>query len=103
MVSCGGHYNVFALTMVTRGFVLLIVACIFLNVPLQGQADKPGALDADKLIREWFHRLNALDEEPGTVAKMVELYASDAMQFIGPGEDQLGTVMFRGHEGLRKW
>ena len=81
--------------------------------PQPNKSDKPAALDADKLVREWFRRLNALDdwyitvdgkEEPETVVNsMVDLYAPDAMHFLGPGEDQLGTVMLSGHTGIRKW
>lgn len=75
--------------------------------------DQAPQLDAEKLVREWFRRLNALDdwwitmdgkEEPEPVVnKMIELYAPDALQFVGPSEDQLGSVMYSGHQGIRKW
>lgn len=81
--------------------------------PQTDKPDKPAALDADKLVREWFRRLNALDdwfitvdgkEEPDRVVdSMLELYAPDVLQFVGPGEDQLGTVMLSGEAGVRKW
>jgi hypothetical protein len=80
--------------------------------PQPDKSEKP-ALDADKLVREWFRRLNALDdwwitfdgkEEPeAVVEKMVELYAPDVLQFVDPEPDQLGTVMLSGPAGIRKW
>ena len=93
---------------------LLLFLLVF-GAALNGrsQATTPAALDADKLVREWFRRLNALDkwfitvdgkEEPESVVNsMVDLYAADAIQFVAPGEDQLGTVTLSGHAGVRKW
>jgi hypothetical protein len=70
-------------------------------------------LDAEQMVREWFRRLNGLDdwwitmdgkEEPDPVVnRMLDLYAPDVMQFLGPSEDQLGTVMYLGHKGIRHW
>jgi hypothetical protein len=91
--------------------LFLLIFCAALNG--RSQAPKPAAMDADKLVREWFRRLNGLDkwfitmdgkEEPEVVVNsMVDLYAPDALQFLGPGEDQLGTVMLSGREGVHKW
>jgi hypothetical protein len=106
--------------MLKRSLLLaLLVSCAAINGRSQAvksqpeKSDKPASLDADKLIREWFRRLNALDnwfitvdgkEEPeGVVNSMVDLYAPDALQFVGPGEDQLGTVTLSGQVGIRKW
>lgn len=101
--------------------VFALVLLIAVNLNGRSQASKPAAsdkpkapaLDGEKLVREWFRRLNALDdwwitvdgkEEPETVINnMVELYAPDALQFQQPNEEQLGTVMLSGHEGIRKW
>lgn len=75
-------------------------------------AAKP-TLNADALVEEWMKRLNALDdwwitpdgkEEPEEVIRqMVDLFAQDAMLFVGPSTHQLGTVMYAGHKGIRKW
>ena len=98
--------------MLKRSFLFVVfVLCAALDgTP---QVTKPVPLDADKLVREWFRRLNALDnwfitvdgkEEPEAVVNsMVDLYAPDAVQFVGPGEEQLGTVTLSGTEGVRKW
>lgn len=99
-------------------FILLLFVSLSLSGRSQAarpQPDQPkaAALDGEKLVREWFRRLNALDdwwitvdgkEEPEPVInRMVELYAADALQFVEPNEDQLGTVMLSGPEGIRKW
>lgn len=77
------------------------------------KAEQSPKLDADKLVREWVRRLDALDdwwitmdgkEEPEPVVnRMADLFAPDALLFVGPSEDQLGTVMYSGHKGIRKW
>src|SRR6185436_12903103 len=92
-------------------FILFLLASVSLSGRSQAakpQPDQPKApaLDGEKLVREWFRRLNALDdwwitvdgkEEPEPVInRMVELYAPDALQFVEPNEDQLGTVMLSG-------
>jgi hypothetical protein len=94
--------------MLKRWFLLLLLVSLPLNA--RSQAPK---LDPDKLVREWFRRLNALDDwfitvdgkedYQGVVNQMVDLYATDAVQFQGPGEDQIGTVPFSGREGIQKW
>jgi hypothetical protein len=94
---------------------MLLALMFFLSVSAAGrsQATKVTTADADRLVREWFRRLNALDdwfitvdgkEEPeGVVDRMAELYTPDALQFLGPGEEQIGTVTFSGQMGIRKW
>lgn len=94
--------------------ILLLSTTIAVSPQSQpAKAEQAPKLDAEKLVREWVRRLDALDdwwittdgkEEPEPVVnKMVELYAPDAMQFVGPNEDQLGAVMYLGHQGIRKW
>jgi len=106
--------------MIKRCFLLLLLVCsVSLNggsqaaKPEPDRTGKPPAISAEKIIREWFKRLNELDEwfitvdgkeEPEAVVdKMLELYAPDALQFTGPGENQIGTVTFSGQIGIRKW
>jgi hypothetical protein len=100
---------------------LLAILLLFFSLSLGGHSqagkgqpasEKP-ALNAEQLVREWFRRLNGLDdwwisvngkEEPEPVVeKMLELYASDVLQFMDPSPEQLGTVMLSGHDGIRKW
>ena len=113
-LRCHKSFVVGASNMLKR-FSLVILFSLGLSLNSSSQAtksDKP-ALDADKLVREWFRRLNALDdwwitvdgkEEPqAVVEKMVDLYAPDVLQFVEPNEDQLGTVTLSGHAGVRKW
>ena len=99
--------------------VAVLLFLFFFCVDVRPQAIKPSeksdkaGLDADQLVREWFRRLNALDdwwitfdgkEEPEVVVnKMVELYSPEVLQFVDPSEDQLGTVTLSGHAGIRKW
>jgi len=69
------------------------------------------ALSAENLVREWLKRLNALaDWAPDKAAtpaqfvdKFAELYDPAALQLTGPNENQMGTVIYSGLEGVRKW
>ena len=67
----------------------------------------------EDMAREWFIRLNELDdwyisfdgkEENGAVVdRFVELYANDASHQVGPSERQIGAVIFHGKDAIRKW
>ena len=89
---------------------LLCLLCFFVAIPfLHAQTQ----LDTEKLVDQWFIRLNALDdwyisydgkEETDAVAdKFVELYDADAFHQVGPNENQIGPVVFHGREGIKKW
>lgn len=89
-------------------FVLLILTAATASL-----AQNTPALDTRKLVDEWFRRLNALDDwfismdgkeqTDEVVNSIMELYAPDALQFVGPAEDQIGPVMLVGREPIRKW
>jgi SnoaL-like domain len=74
---------------------------------------KPLELAGDQLFNEWLSRLNALDdwfismdgkEQPEQVVNaLMELYAPDAVQFVGPNEKQIGMVTLSGLDAIRKW
>jgi hypothetical protein len=92
-----------------RLFCLLLVP-IFLLAPFsQNQAPS----DPDKLVDQWFIRLNALDdwyisydgkeETDAVVDRFVELYDADAFHQVAPNENQIGPVVFHGQEGIKKW
>jgi len=80
----------------------------------QATPAKP-ALDPAKVAEDWMSRLNALDDwslsldgkEVGrdeVVNKMMELYAPDVIAEVPPhDEDQIGPVMLRGSENVKKW
>jgi hypothetical protein len=81
---------------------------------LQGQAaPKPAGPNPDELAREWFIRLNELDdwyisydgkeENEAVVNRFLDLYAADAFHQVGPSENQIGPVLFSGKEAIRKW
>src|SRR5262245_29545138 len=92
-----------------------------LAMPLPAQAApaaqeagaKPAALNAEQLINDWVKRMNALDdwyistggneETDGVLNSLMELYAPDAIQTVGPSEDQIGTVMLTGAAHIREW
>jgi hypothetical protein len=67
----------------------------------------------EELADEWFTRLNELDdwyisfdgkEENGPVVdRFVELYSADAYHQVGPSENQIGSVVYRGPAAIRKW
>ena len=76
-------------------------------------AQAPAPLDPEKLVDQWFIRLNALDdwyisydgkeETDAVVDRFVELYDSDAFHQVGPNENQIGPVVFHGRDGIKKW
>ena len=82
--------------------------------PPQTTLAKP-VLDPAKLAQEWLTHLNALSDwhlsvqgqEVGldeVVNNMMELYDSDVIAEVPPQDpDQIGPVMLRGTENLRKW
>ena len=98
----------------------LCLGCIFAQdtakpTTADAKVAAPGAkpaLNAENLVREWLKRLNALaDWVPGkggenptqVVDKFAELYDPTALQLTGPNENQIGTVIYSGLEGVRHW
>src|SRR2546425_250707 len=89
----------------------LIILLVSIEVHAQAAADSP----EQKQAEEWIKRLNALDEwylsadgkEEGIqplVDSMMELYAPDVVAEVPPHDkDQIGPVMLRGKENVRKW
>jgi hypothetical protein len=81
---------------------------------LQNQpASKPAAPNPEELAKEWFIRLNELDDwyisfdgreqNEAVVNRFLDLYAPDAFHQVGPSENQIGSVLFSGREAIRKW
>lgn len=66
------------------------------------RADPTAPLDATRLVETWFERWNALDGTPETEQAFVDLYEADALHTTGPASHQLGTVIYRGHDAIRK-
>src|SRR5439155_6090619 len=89
----------------------LIMLFAAIEVHAQAAADSP----EQKLAEEFLSRLNALDDwylsvdgkEEGVeqlVNSMMELYAPDVLAEVPPHDkDQIGPVMLRGKESVRKW
>jgi hypothetical protein len=83
--------------------------------PPQSQTPAKPAIDAGKMAEDWMTRWNALDKwylsldgkEVGReelVNRMMELYAPDAIAEVPPNdEDQIGPLMLRGTDNIRKW
>ena len=67
----------------------------------------------EELAKEWFVRLNELDdwyisydgkeENDAVVDRFLDLYAADAYHQVGPSENQIGPVVFYGKDAIRKW
>ncbi len=86
----------------------VLLLFVFVAYPQNPPAPKP-----EDLAREWFIRLNELDdwyisydgkEENGAVVnRFLELYAPDAFHQVGPNENQIGPVVFSGRDAIRKW
>jgi hypothetical protein len=73
----------------------------------------PPRAKPEDMAREWFIRLNELDdwyisfdgkeENDAVVNRFLELYAPDASHQVGPSERQIGAVIFHGKDAIRKW
>lgn len=69
--------------------------------------------DAERLVDQWFIRLNELDdwsismdgkeESDAVVDRFVQLYSPNAFHQVSPSDDQVGPVVFSGPAGIRKW
>ncbi len=96
---------------------LMILTLIVLLTPFKALAQTAPQTPPEILgpAVEWLARLNALDdwylsvngEEEGldeVVDSMMELYAPEVLAEVPPhDEDQIGPVMLRGTENVRKW
>lgn len=92
------------------GVVFSLIVGLFAG---HSQAESGQTQKREKLVDEWFISLNSLDdwwistdgkEETGEVVdRFVRLYAPDASHQVGPSERQIGTVVYYGHDGIRKW
>ena len=73
----------------------------------------PSIAKPEEMAREWFIRLNELDdwyisfdgkeENDAVVDRFLELYAPDASHQVGPSDRQIGAVVFYGKDAIRKW
>ena len=98
--------------MIYRTFAPFLLL-LFLQTPKPADQPAEPALHPESLVDQWFIRLNALDdwyisftgkeETDAVVDKFVELYGNDAIHEVQPNQNQLGHVVFHGHEGIRKW
>jgi hypothetical protein len=103
----------------TRTAAIFIVAALM--PPFGGSAAQTPAAPRsttaapapEELAREWFIRLNELDdwyisfdgreENEAVVNRFLDLYAADAYHQVGPSETQIGAVVFYGKDAIRKW
>jgi hypothetical protein len=89
---------------------LLLVFAFELHI---SQAQAPAVPKPEELAREWFIRLNELDdwyisydgkeENDAVVDRFLDLYAAEAFHQVGPSENQIGAVVFSGRDAIRKW
>ena len=72
-------------------------------------APKAPPANTEPLVYEWLKRLNALADWPvdpkanppkAAIDKFVELYAPGAFFFVGPNEDQIGSVLYSGASAI---
>jgi len=90
---------------------IALIALLAFNTVSLSRAQTP--LDPDKLVDQWFIRLNTLDdwyisydgkeETDAVVDRFVELYDKEAFHQVGPNENQIGPVVFHGTDGIKKW
>src|SRR5688572_15765378 len=94
-------------------FSLSLTFCPPGVVYAQAPAQNSAPLKPEELAEQWFTRLNDLDdwyisfdnvdENKAVVDRFIELYAEDAYHQVGPNENQIGQVVYRGRDGIRKW
>lgn len=97
------------------GFAIALACPVFPQGKSTTEASAPGiskpSLNAENLVRQWLKRLNALADwvpekaaSPDDIAdQFVKLYDPSALQLTGPNENQMGTVIYSGLKGVRKW
>jgi hypothetical protein len=93
-----------------RGLLTLVAVFCFCGFPIYSQYEKPAEKPAqkpserpDELVQEWFKRLNALNGKDDTVKALIDLYQPDALQQVGPSEEQFGQVFYNNRRQLEKW
>lgn len=98
-----------------RRLIFLTLIAFLAPCGLQAQRTEVAISEAEQLAEEWVDALNALDnwrlsmdgQEQGfdeVVDRVMEPYAPDVISNLPPhDEDQIGPVMLRGSEQLRKW
>ena len=100
-----------------RATLLLTMVFLLWAVPVSRaqspSTQSPSTVRPDEMAREWFLRLNELDdwyisfegkeENENVVDRFLELYAADAFHQVGPSERQIGAVVFHGKDAIRKW
>jgi hypothetical protein len=100
-----------------RATLLLTLVFLLWAVPVSRaqspSTQSPSTVRPEEMAREWFLRLNELDdwyisfegkeENENVVDRFLELYAADAFHQVGPSERQIGAVVFHGKDAIRKW
>lgn len=93
--------------------ILFVVGLVAASSAQSPAPPKTPAIAPEEIAKEWFIRLNELDdwyisfdgrEENGAVVdRFLELYAQDASHQVGPSEKQIGAVIFHGRDAIRTW
>jgi hypothetical protein len=83
------------------------------TLPAAQTAPAAKPVQPEELAKEWFVRLNELDdwyisfdgkeENDAVVDRFLDLYAEGAHHQVGPSENQIGAVLFSGKDAIRKW
>ena len=100
-----------------KSSLCILVFCLFVSPGVFAQtqpAPKPAeSLKPNDLVEEWFKRVNNLSDwfisfdgkeltDP-VVNSLLDLYDPAAIQFVGPDQDQIGSLTFSTKEEIRKW
>jgi hypothetical protein len=100
-----------------RATLFLALALLLCQVPFSHaqspSTQNPSIARPEEMAREWFIRLNELDdwyisfdgqeENAAVVDRFLELYAPDASHQVGPSDRQIGAVVFHGRDAIRQW
>lgn len=81
---------------------LFLSLCVFLSSAYLSQQQQKQPLKPEEVVEEWFKRWNALDGSEEATSRLVELYLPDAIHQVGPSTKQIGSVVFEGHDAIRK-
>ena len=92
-------------------FSILIILAVTIQLHAQAAADAPEQKQAEDFIKrlnalgDWYLSLDGKEEGVDKlVDNMMELYSPDVLAEVPPHDpDQIGPVMLRGKDNLRKW
>ena len=92
-----------------RRFILIAVVALVTtfaatpDIRAQDNQDQETDQDPRAVVTDWLAAWNALDGSTEATESVVGLYLPDAYHQVGPNPRQIGTVLYEGHNAIRKF